>query len=164
MNKTPAIVLALSVAAVAVGCSTGGPSAADADKVAAEMVRTGFRSQGIAKVERVPAIDETLQACNAADVAGKPLDPAVARRLEEANLKAVKWPTDGKFLGDWKEGEKIAQSGRGQTWTDTASTPTMRAAAPRRPRKRDVIDSPESIAQRLIDGATETAPFALTPM
>lgn len=27
-------------------------------------------------------------------------------------------PSDGKFLGDWKEGEKIAQNGRDMTWTD----------------------------------------------
>ena len=87
------------------------------------MVRSAFRTQGIAKVERVTTIDETLQACNAADVAGKPLDPATAKRLEAANLKTVKWPSDGKFLGDWKLGEQIAQSGRGQTWTDDAKTP-----------------------------------------
>jgi hypothetical protein len=27
------------------------------------------------------------------------------------------------YLGDWKSGEKLAQNGRGMTWTDTASTP-----------------------------------------
>jgi L-cysteine S-thiosulfotransferase len=122
MKKTPAIVLALSVAAVAVGCATGGMPAADPDTLAAEMVKTGFRSEGIAKIERVTEIDETLKACNAADVAGKPLDPAVAKRIEEANLRTVKWPSDGKFLGDWKQGEQIAQSGRGLTWTDAANT------------------------------------------
>jgi sulfur-oxidizing protein SoxX len=30
------------------------------------------------------------------------------------------WPADGKYLGDWKAGEKIAQSGRGMTWSDKA--------------------------------------------
>ena len=122
MKKIPTFVLAVGTAAAVVGCASGGSPAADADKVAAEMVKTAFRSQGIAKIERVTAIDETLQACNAADVAGKPLDAAVAKRIEEANLKMVQWPRDGKFLGDWKEGERIAQSGRGLTWTDTANT------------------------------------------
>ena len=120
MNKTP-IVIALAAAAVVAGCASGSGPAADADKVAAEMVQKGFRSEGIAKIERVTAIDETLQACNAADVAGKQLDAALAKRIEEANLKTVKWPSDGKFLGDWKQGEQIAQSGRGLTWTDTAN-------------------------------------------
>ncbi|MEO7547426.1 MAG: sulfur oxidation c-type cytochrome SoxX, partial [Ramlibacter sp.] len=59
---------------------------------------------------------------NEADVAGKPLDAAVAKRIEKVNLDTVKWPSDGKFLGDWKEGEKIAQNGRGMTWTDNATT------------------------------------------
>ena len=31
----------------------------------------------------------------------------------------MKWPSDGKFLGDWRAGERIAQSGRGLTWTDS---------------------------------------------
>lgn len=122
MKKTPAtLALALAAAVVAAGCATlaGNP---DPDAVAAEMVQRGFRSEGIAKVERVTQIDETLKACNAADVAGKPLDAATAKRIEEANLKTIKWPSDGKFLGDWKEGEKIAQSGRGMTWTDAANT------------------------------------------
>jgi sulfur-oxidizing protein SoxX len=121
MKKTPVTVaLSLLAAAAVVGCANMG-TGPDADKLAADMVRNAFRTQGIAKVERVTAIDETLQACNAADVAGKPLDPAVAKRLEEANLKTIKWPSDGKFLGDWKQGEQIAQSGRGQTWTDSAT-------------------------------------------
>ncbi|MBL0421596.1 sulfur oxidation c-type cytochrome SoxX [Ramlibacter sp. AW1] len=142
MNKTSAIILSLAAAAVVAGCGSatrshmaGGPNSqantqpttrtsatTDADRVAAEMVKAGFRTQGIATLDRVTAIDETLRACNAADVAGKPLDPEVAKRLEAANLKLVKWPSDGKFLGDWKQGEQIAQSGRGQTWTDTASS------------------------------------------
>lgn len=113
---------ALAVGALAAGCATA-PAGPDADALAEQMVRTAFRSEGIAKVERVTAIDETLKLCSAADVAGKPLDPAVARRIEAENLKTVKWPSDGKFLGDWKQGEQIAQSGRGMTWTDRAGTP-----------------------------------------
>jgi sulfur-oxidizing protein SoxX len=54
-------------------------------------------------------------------VAGKPLDKKVAKALEAAEMKTIKWPSDGKFLGDWKQGEKLAQSGRGMTWTDTAA-------------------------------------------
>jgi len=120
MKKFRVVVLSLAAAALVVGCATS-PSGAEADKLAAEMVKAGFRTEGIARIERLTAIDETLQACNAADVAGKPLDAALAKRIEEANLKTVKWPSDGKFLGDWKQGEQIAQSGRGLTWTDAAN-------------------------------------------
>ena len=112
----------LAAAAAVVGCAGMGglPSSADLDKLAQAEAKAGFRDQGMAKVSRVTDIDETLRACNAADVAGKPLDKETARRIEEANLKTVKWPSDGKYLGDWKQGEAIAQSGRGLTWSDDA--------------------------------------------
>ena len=79
------------------------------------MVRSAFRTQGIAKVERVTTIDETLQACNAADVAGKPLEPATAKRLEAANLENREVAERRQVPGRLEVGEQIAQSGRGQT-------------------------------------------------
>jgi sulfur-oxidizing protein SoxX len=65
--------------------------------------------------------DDTNRECSAADVAGKPIEEALGKALEAANMKTIQWPTDGKFIGDWREGEKIAQSGRGLTWTDEPS-------------------------------------------
>jgi L-cysteine S-thiosulfotransferase len=119
MKKISITLLGMAIAAAVVGCGTMG-GRADVDKLTQDMVRSAFRSEGIAKVERVTATDETLQLCSAADATGKPLEPPVAKRIEAENLKTVKWPSDGKFLGDWKQGEQIAQSGRGQTWTDAA--------------------------------------------
>lgn len=110
------IFLAIAVA----GCASSGPSAADADKLAQDMIHSSFHAHGIATLDRVTGIDETLKLCNAADVAGRPLDAATAKRIEAENLKTIKWPSDGKFLGDWKKGEAIAQSGRGLTWNDKA--------------------------------------------
>jgi sulfur-oxidizing protein SoxX len=43
--------------------------------------------------------------------------------MEADQLAGVKFPADGKLMGDWKEGEKIAQSGRGFTWTDNPGLP-----------------------------------------
>ena len=37
-------------------------------------------------------------------------------------MKTIRWPADGRFVGDWREGEKIAQNGRGLTWTDAAAS------------------------------------------
>ncbi len=122
MKKSFKITLSvLAVAVVAAGCATGSNSV-DLDKLTAQIVKASFRDQGIVKAS-VLDTDETNQACSAADVAGKPLDEAKAKAIEAANLKTVKWPESGKFLGDWKEGEKLAQSGRGLTWTDDATTP-----------------------------------------
>ena len=108
----------LAVAAITAGCATA-PSLAELDKITSGIVKTSFRDQGMVKASVLDA-DETNRLCSAADVAGKPLDEKTASALEAANFKMIKWPSDGRFLGDWKEGEKIAQSGRGMTWTDKA--------------------------------------------
>ncbi|MCJ7799544.1 MAG: sulfur oxidation c-type cytochrome SoxX [Polaromonas sp.] len=122
MKKQYKITLSvLAVAAVVAGCATG-PDTVDLEQLTARIVKASFRDQGIVKAS-VLETDETNKLCSAADVAGKPLDEKTAKAIEATNLKTVKWPSNGKFLGDWKEGEKIAQSGRGLTWTDTADTP-----------------------------------------
>jgi sulfur-oxidizing protein SoxX len=108
----------LTVAAIMAGCATA-PSLAELDKITNDIVKSSFRDEGMVKAA-VLAADETNRLCSAADVAGHPLDDKTARALEAANFKMIKWPSDGKFLGGWQEGEKIAQSGRGMTWTDTA--------------------------------------------
>ena len=87
-----------------------------------EAVKTSFRDQGIVKAS-VLNTDETNLACSAADVAGKPLDKKRAKEIEAMNLKTIKWPSDGTFVGDWKQGEALAQSGRGLTYSDDATTP-----------------------------------------
>ena len=106
------------VALVLAGCAAV-PSGPELDQITANIVKMSFRDQGPVKVDRLVQ-DETNRECSAADVEGKPIDENVGRAIEAANLKAIKWPSDGKFIGDWKEGEKIAQSGRGLTWTDAA--------------------------------------------
>lgn len=122
MNKKTQLVLAsLAAALVAAGCASG-PSLAELNALTDKIVKTSLRDEGAVKVERITATDETNRACSDADVAGKPLDEKTAKAIEEANFKAIKWPSDGQFIGDWKEGEKIAQSGRGLTWSDTADT------------------------------------------
>ena len=131
MKMTNKHVFALSlVAAVAVaGCAAGGGASsgvsmtpAELDALTQKIVAESFHDNGIVKVKNVFTDDETMRACNAADVAGKPLEGEAAKRIEALNMQTIQWPSDGKYLGDWREGEKIAQSGRGLTWTDTAST------------------------------------------
>ena len=120
--KTAARVAAPALVAVALAGCAMGPSPADLDRLTADIVKASFRTQGIANVERATQPDETNRVCSAADASGKPLDEKTAKAIEEANLKTVQWPADGRFLGDWKQGEAIAQSGRGLTWTDDAKT------------------------------------------
>ena len=97
-------------------------NAAKYDALTREAVKSSFRDQGIVKTS-VLDTDETNRACSAADVSGKPIPTKTANALQTINLKSIKWPSDGNYVGDWKEGEKLAQSGRGLTYTDTAETP-----------------------------------------
>ena len=114
-----ALMIAVPLGAVVLaGCSTG-MSGADYDKLTAEVVKASFQDKNLVKVDRLVQ-DETMAACSAAEVAGKPLDEKAAKAIEAAAMKTIKWPSDGKFLGDWKQGEREAQSGRGSTWSDDA--------------------------------------------
>lgn len=83
------------------------------------MMKQDFVTKGQAKADRIS--EDGLQAiCNR--TGNKP--PAdIAHRLEADQLAGVKLPADGKLMGDWKSGEKIAQSGRGFTWSDEPGLP-----------------------------------------
>lgn len=118
--KKSLIALAAPAVIVLAGCSAS-PSPAEYDKMTMEIVKQSFVERGIAKLDRLEQ-DEARRACWQSEVSGKPLDDKTAKAIEEAAYKSVKWPSDGKFLGDWKQGEAIAQSGRGLTWTDGAKT------------------------------------------
>jgi len=121
MNNTIKLSLALATGVVLAGCAASSASV-DLDQLTASIVKSSFRDEGIVKVSVLEA-DEVNAACSAADVAGKPLDYDLAMALQAAQLKTIKWPADGNYMGDWKKGEALAQSGRGLTFTDKADTP-----------------------------------------
>ena len=122
LNVKSGLALAAALALTASCATAEGPTASDADydALAQKMIDEGFHDKGIVKVAEVFTPDDTLDACDAADVSGHAMDPALAKRLEAENFKTIQWPADGNYLGDWQSGEKIAQSGRGRTWTDQA--------------------------------------------
>jgi sulfur-oxidizing protein SoxX len=101
----------VAVAALAAACA-GMQSGPRADAIA--MMERDFHAEGIAKMDRLK--EDALQAaCNKHN--DNP--PAEAtKKLQGEQYAAVKWPADGKLLGNWKEGEKIAQNGRGMTFRD----------------------------------------------
>ncbi len=113
-----------SVAAFSVlaGCAALSPMG-DLEKRADEMMKASFRDEGIAKVDRLQQ-DRANELCSEAQVAGRDLPEKVARQIEAENLKTIRSPSDGRYLGDFKRGETIAQSGRGMTWTDKTTDPT----------------------------------------
>jgi L-cysteine S-thiosulfotransferase len=108
----------LAAAALALaGCAALAPQP-DYGALTAQMMKASFRDQGIAKVDRLQQ-DASNAECSKSE--GKPLADDLARAIQDAALKSVKLPADGRFIGDWREGEKLAQNGRGMTWTDASA-------------------------------------------
>jgi len=107
--------------AVLTACATPVTPSPDYDALMAEMMRASFREQGIAKMDRVMQ-DASNAECSKSE--GGPLSDARSEAIQTANYKSVKMPADGKFIGDWREGERLAQNGRGMTWTDPSTATT----------------------------------------
>lgn len=91
----------------------------DLDAKTAAIIKRDFRDKGIAKADRVNQ-DELQASCS------KYKDDVPVKmkiQIEDEQAKGIKWPADGNLMGDWKAGEKLAQSGRGMTWSDKAEDP-----------------------------------------
>lgn len=63
--------------------------------------------------------DETLKTCNAYH---NNVPPAEADAIVKRELAKVVYPADGQLLGNWKEGAKIANNGRGGQFSDPPDT------------------------------------------
>lgn len=122
MNRTLMMrtVTALGAVGLVAGCAM---VASDAEyaKRAAEMMKSSFKERGQAKLERLSQDDAQAQ-CSRTPADG-PVPKAAAERIEKANLAAVKYPADGKLLGDWRQGERVAQSGVGKQFNDNPANP-----------------------------------------
>ena len=117
MTHTQRIAMAAAAFLVA-GCAST-PAPAELDRLALEMMKASFREQGIAKLDRLQQ-DLGQAACSS----DQPPAEAVAKQIEAAALASIKWPEGGRYLGDWRAGETLAQNGRGMTWTDAPGAPS----------------------------------------
>lgn len=59
--------------------------------------------------------DETMRECSASR--NSPSNE-VAKKIQDRERAKIKYPEDGKLLGDWKKGEALAQNGYGLRFTD----------------------------------------------
>jgi sulfur-oxidizing protein SoxX len=83
-----------------------------------EVLKRDFHARGQATMDRVEQ-DALQRVCT--ESSNQP--PAeLAKLLEADQMKTIVFPA-GSLLGDWKRGEKIAQSGRGATWSDPKNAP-----------------------------------------
>jgi sulfur-oxidizing protein SoxX len=113
--------ISLFAAAMVTLVAAMSPAYADSDHraKAQAMMQQDFVTKGQATADRIAA--DGLQAiCNRT---GNKPPAGIAKQMEADQLAGVKYPADGKLLGDWKSGEKIAQSGRGFTWSDEPGLP-----------------------------------------
>jgi len=103
-------ILAAATATLA-ACAAMQPSPRDE---ALALMQRDFHAQGIAGMDRLKE-DEVQAACNKY---GNNPPADLDAKLRANQYATVKWPADGKYLGDWKAGEKLAQRGRAFTWRD----------------------------------------------
>jgi L-cysteine S-thiosulfotransferase len=120
MNKTKIGLLGAAVL-VAAGCAAMGGREDDSAAKALAMMKSSFKENGQAKLDRLDQ-DETQKLCSI-HATDKEIPKDVAARIEKANLEAIKYPAGNKYMGDWKAGERIAQSGVGKQFSDNPTTP-----------------------------------------
>jgi sulfur-oxidizing protein SoxX len=114
MMKT---VMSVGAVVVLASCASPGPTREETMQV----VKSSFKERGIAKLDRLNQ-SELQQVCSDASLNNKDLPKDVRERLEKQQMATIKYPADGKFLGDWKAGERVAQTGVGLQWSDNDKT------------------------------------------
>jgi len=118
MRKILAPALVLAAALIAVACASR-PDEAAIHARTESLVTEMFAKGTPAVVARMKLDDEQI-ACN--QYRSKP-PKEVGEVLEKKQLATIRYPADGKFLGDWKRGEKVAQNGQGFQFSDKPGAP-----------------------------------------
>jgi len=112
MKKLPLAIVSVAViagsAALAQQKSTVPPGVADA---AIKAAFPGAPEQFVPRLSQ----DETMKQCSASH--NNP-PKEVADAIQKREKATIEYPADGKFIGDWKKGEALAQNGYGMRFTD----------------------------------------------
>jgi sulfur-oxidizing protein SoxX len=123
MTKTfllPLSLIAAHAVAATVAVAQSKPPAVDPAKADAAL-KAAFNQAPAGWAGRLNG-DETMQLCSASNNSPAPAD---FKKIEAAARASIRYPDDGKLLGDWQRGERIAQSGYGMRFTDyPAANPT----------------------------------------
>ena len=108
------IVFILLAPVIITACATATVKT-DYNRALLALLESDFISKGPTKVERILKQDEVQKLCSASPLT---LSEEAALAIQNEQLKTVKYPSDGKYLGSWENGEKIAQNGRGLQSSD----------------------------------------------
>ncbi|SMC32405.1 sulfur oxidation c-type cytochrome SoxX [Polynucleobacter kasalickyi] len=119
MNQILKISFALMV--LIIGINPTIHAAEKADPKVVQMMQSSFVAAGVADLSRLTQ-DELQLLCSDEKYRDSKAGKAKAITLQTEALAKIPKPVDGVFLGDWKKGEQVAQSGRGATFTDGPNT------------------------------------------
>lgn len=121
------IVIAAAIAALAASASAASAEGVSAETLA-KVIASSWKDPNTKNPEGAKpdwasrlVQDEVQKACS--QTRNHP-DKDLSEDLVAAAKDSVKYPEDGKLLGDWKNGEKIAQDGRGQRYNDKMDVPS----------------------------------------
>ena len=120
MRMASVAIIVGAVGVVLHGCASTPSETDDTAARAAAMMKSSFKAHGQATLARLDQ-DETQRLCS--EYAGRALPPPIAEQIQKANLATIRYPADGNLVGDWKVGEKIAQSGQGFQYSDNPKAP-----------------------------------------
>lgn len=121
MKKTKLKMTAVVAAVLAIAGCAAMASDADYNKIVQDMLKNDFKDKGPATVARVTNQDEAQRLCSEYPMAEE-RPKEISARIEAGEMKNIKYPADGQYLGSWQQGEKVAQSGHGMRWNDKPTT------------------------------------------
>jgi sulfur-oxidizing protein SoxX len=119
MKKTTLVVLSVA-GALAAGCAAMMSNDAERAQQAQAMMKASFKERGQAKLDRLDQ-DDMQRLCSQYE--GKPMPKDVVDKLEKAQQALIKYPADGNLMGDFRAGERVAQSGQGMQFSDNPANP-----------------------------------------
>jgi sulfur-oxidizing protein SoxX len=111
--------VSLSLAAVSLVHAQGAKPAAVDKAILDKYIATGWTKFPDESWKSRVTQDDTQAICS--ETRGNPSDAQFKTLLEAEKAKVV-FPADGNVIGAWKEGEKVAQNGRGGQFSDEAGT------------------------------------------
>jgi sulfur-oxidizing protein SoxX len=104
-----------SLAVLVLAACASGPSDEGVRQRAEQVFRESFTHGNRQMAAKVDQQDEVQALCTR--YRSEP-PKEVADRIEATETGGIRYPASGKFLGDWRKGEKIAQDGYGLRFTD----------------------------------------------
>ncbi len=93
----------------------------DYRQAALDLMKLDFKTKGAALLERTLKQDATQRLCSEYP---ENLPKEISERIEQEENNTIRYPSDGRYLGDFKNGEMIAQNGRGLQFSDSDTAPS----------------------------------------